>query len=76
MAFVVAVLGGWAIFKFESQLAATASWLVYAAIAVLYVPVQILTDGAVGVFWEDKRWFSKVIAVAAIVLFYVLWFHL
>ena len=76
VAAAVAVLGGWTIFKFESQLAAAGSWPVYAAIAVLYIPVQILAEGAVGIFWEDNRWFSKVIAVGAIVAFYMFWFRL
>ena len=71
----VAVVGGWAMFAFDSKLAATGNWAIYVGLAVLYIAVQIVTESAVGMFWDHNRWFSKLIAVGAVLAFYLIWFR-
>jgi hypothetical protein len=46
------------------------SWVSFVLIAVLYIPIQIITEGILSVYWESPRWIIKIIPIIFLFCFY------
>ena len=50
------------------------SWLSLLLIALLYIPIQIIVEGVLSVFWESKKWVTKLIPIIILACFYAVIF--
>ena len=74
LAGVLTILGFWSLLEFEHWLREIGSWPVYVALAALYGLTQIVVEGILSTFWQSKRIFSRVFAIAVIIAFYAVSF--
>lgn len=47
------------------------SWITYVLVAFLFIPIQLVTESILSVFWENPKWSSKIIPVILLIYFYV-----
>lgn len=71
LAGVLGIAGLTALLVFENALRTAGTWTVYTTMAMLYLVLQILVEGALSLFWESGRWPARLLAAAAIVGFYL-----
>ena len=45
-------------------------WVSYVIVALIYFPIQIVTEGLLSAFWESPKWLSKLIPAILILCFY------
>jgi len=69
-AFVLAVIGLVVLAAIEIRGVGYSDWIPFALLALIYVPIQIVTESILSVCWESKKWVVKLIPVLLLVGFY------
>ena len=69
-AIIFSVLGLTALAAIEINGAYNQSWVSYVLIAFLYIPIQIITEGILSVYWESPKWIIKSIPIIFLICFY------
>lgn len=69
-AFVFAVLGLAGIAVIEIGNCQNVNWLSYVLIALIYIPIQIVTEGILSSYLESSKWVVKLVPIILLVAFY------
>lgn len=68
--FVLSVIGLAALAAIETSKVKYSGWISFVLVALLYILVQIVTEGILSIYLESKRWLVKIIPVLLIMSFY------
>ena len=47
------------------------NWLSFLLVALLYVPIQVITESILSVYWESPKWIIKTIPIIFLASFYI-----
>ena len=72
---VFAILGLAALAAIEINGTYNQNWVSFVLIAALYIPIQIITEGILSVYWENPKWVTKIVPVIFLVCFYAAIFY-
>ena len=71
VAIIIVVAGLSALAAIEISGAQNINWLSFLLLALLYIPIQIITEGILSAYWESPKWIIKTIPIIFLACFYV-----